>query len=1419
MTESKRRISKPGAARRKTLKTLSGSALAGGLLDQLPGAWQRPVVNSAVLPAHAQSSVAEERVTFMIKDAGDNQRLLSIKYTILRESDAIYAVVFPSAAAAEVTAGGPRDADLLSAMFPPAFAQIPDLGPTTTPAPVLVLTEDLLLDFSNQRMEARGMLKLGYGPDRCDDFLVRILLTDDRANIRRMDGGGTSQCGTEYTLIAGRNPAGVDGGFNVAIPATGRPPAPTTPGPVMSGRIRLDVTDISLNEMATLSFTYNLVRHAATRQIDQLVFPTGTEVEITMHQPASQVLQALFPAALAQDNGSETPPALLLTEEVILSFTDDDLTDNGALMLSYNRELCTGAFTVTVTLFDNRQDIQSITGASDISQCGNVTITVAPNPGPDSGFGTRPPQPTAGPTAAATTTLAPGETPAVPGPRVTTPSPTTTLPDPARAGFKFLRQVRAGIQDVIIPINLGEDDAGNRLYTYNYEVDWGDGYYTFGHTGFAEHSYRAAGLYTITITGEFPAIQTYDPVTSAGRNGIGFMIEVQQWGYAMRWQTMAYAFRHSGIAAITATDVPDLSQVTDCNNMFYSTELATPDLSGWDVSNVTDMSLMFSDMANFNADISGWDTGRVTNFFATFANSPVFNQDIGRWDVSSATNMRAMFADAVGFDQNLGRWDISNVRVDAANNSQGMDDMFGGFGAGVPLSPQNYDAMLAGWGSLSRLQSGVTLDAPLAQYYSNAAETSRNRLMDTYSWTITDAGRISEPTAPPPLPPATLEMGVTFVQFQSDTEMVVEPAYVSGEPQQTLLEITLMRDGPATAFSVTLTINTGMSTASDGSDVQYNGGSADNIVVNFGATDETQTVALMISGGGRGEGDERLVYELSAVMTATTTMMAGAAAAEVRIGPMNTLTITIINTPVPTTQMPQMIEWMSTDAIILMEPVDTNTRHVEETIEITRSSGTSRPVRIRYATTNATLSRAGINRFQPMSAQDARIVFEDVEVDLSSLSADGGEGVFILPATKSEFRLHVFRDVVTEADETITFTLLEDAQQGQMGTYQLMGERNLEITIQDPDYLPTNPPAATTAPPGGTPLAPGAGYGPGRTFRWLWEGGDYQIIGRLVTNAPDGRALAYADSRPTSNILEHAYDVFARGGEALFRMNLLTRMYTDLQTGASQRLDDGFTNYSYQVGLPYFGPASLSFSFSMDSNGQGFESLTTAGWRLTNIRGSTLTSHAVPRIGNSPYLWYARGPYVTEGARVPDRYPDHYLWQWDITEPVMLSGGTTPSGGGTTYYLTGVFATTQTGGTISASDVFWHSYNVGTTLDTSGSGVIHRLSVNLHKVAGAGTFVDTDAWGFSYQSGNGFGKRAQAALSDLSYTLDAGRFNIGNGQPLDLRVQRPDNKHVGLLIQADGAVELRDENGDILLSGVTIDVSTEGPTITRFEGE
>ena len=100
------------------------------------------------------------------------------------------------------------------------------------------------------------------------------------------------------------------------------------------------------------------------------------------------------------------------------------------------------------------------------------------------------------------------------------------------------------------------------------------------------------------------------------------------------------------------------------------------------------------------------------------------------------TNMNYMFYQAVAFNQDIGGWNVSSVIF--------MSNMF----FNVTLELDNYDSLLMGWANLS-LQSGISFHAGFSKY-SSAAIVARQHIIDTYGWTIIDAGLIV-PTSPPVL--------------------------------------------------------------------------------------------------------------------------------------------------------------------------------------------------------------------------------------------------------------------------------------------------------------------------------------------------------------------------------------------------------------------------------------------------------------------------------------------------------------------------------------------------------------------------------------------------------------------------------------------------------------------------------------------
>ena len=227
----------------------------------------------------------------------------------------------------------------------------------------------------------------------------------------------------------------------------------------------------------------------------------------------------------------------------------------------------------------------------------------------------------------------------------------------------------------------------------NFTISWSC---SNGYTG----STTASGTPTTILTG-FGTDSTVTDTISVTNNGGTFngfyygyttmpqtLLQVLNWGDSIHWTQLNHAFSYCPNLTITATDVPDLSGVTDLSYLFYGCTKLTniPNINNWNVSNVTDMSYMFAgvnafnqslndwdvskvqnmshmfwDASAFNQPLNSWNTGSVTNTSSMFAGANAFNQQIGNWNVSKDTNMNAMFWDASAFNQPLNSWNTANV--------------------------------------------------------------------------------------------------------------------------------------------------------------------------------------------------------------------------------------------------------------------------------------------------------------------------------------------------------------------------------------------------------------------------------------------------------------------------------------------------------------------------------------------------------------------------------------------------------------------------------------------------------------------------------------------------------------------------------------------------------------------------------------
>ena len=306
----------------------------------------------------------------------------------------------------------------------------------------------------------------------------------------------------------------------------------------------------------------------------------------------------------------------------------------------------------------------------------------------------------------------------------------------------------------------------NTRTDYDYTIDWGDGTVETNQTTTKNHRYTTAGVYTISVSGKFPAIKI-DDIRGADR-----LQTIEQWG-DNEWESMEYAF--SGCESMTykATDIPNLSKVTNMNAMFSGCKTFNADLNNWDVSNVVNMQGVFSGAssfngnisewnvsnvasmrrmfalaASFNGDISKWDVSKVEDMSGMFQKAFLFNGDLSNWNVSKVVNMESMFREATAFNGDLSTWSVSKVtnmafmfeRATSYSKDisswdvQGVANMYNMLNY-TKISEADYDKLLTKWAALPNLQSNVSFGAQGLTFCN--ATSARSILVNDKGWTIT----------------------------------------------------------------------------------------------------------------------------------------------------------------------------------------------------------------------------------------------------------------------------------------------------------------------------------------------------------------------------------------------------------------------------------------------------------------------------------------------------------------------------------------------------------------------------------------------------------------------------------------------------------------------------------------------------------
>ena len=143
----------------------------------------------------------------------------------------------------------------------------------------------------------------------------------------------------------------------------------------------------------------------------------------------------------------------------------------------------------------------------------------------------------------------------------------------------------------------------NGSFSYDFKYTWKDaaeniiseGTHTSVDGAFATEL-PLIGVYTLEITGDFPHLQDGYPIAQ--------LTDVNQWGDII-WQSFNSSFEDWTGVDFSATDMPDLSNVTSTFQMFFDARTFNSDLSDWDVSHIEDMGDMFRGATDFTSDLSG----------------------------------------------------------------------------------------------------------------------------------------------------------------------------------------------------------------------------------------------------------------------------------------------------------------------------------------------------------------------------------------------------------------------------------------------------------------------------------------------------------------------------------------------------------------------------------------------------------------------------------------------------------------------------------------------------------------------------------------------------------------------------------------------------------------------------------------------
>ena len=190
---------------------------------------------------------------------------------------------------------------------------------------------------------------------------------------------------------------------------------------------------------------------------------------------------------------------------------------------------------------------------------------------------------------------------------------------------------------------------------------------------------------------------------------------------------------------LTTLDVSNWNTISLANaRMLFDgcSNLSVIDVSNWNVQSIVFLRNAFANTGALNLDLSNWNTASLVTIQYMLSNNQQMNAvlDLSNWNVSGVTN----FLYCLGVNNNslttfksLANWDI--------NQGTNFNELMRGTKFETPT---DYDNTLISWANQVP-QPNEVINFGQNQYtIGSAGETARNTLINTYGWTIIDAGGI-----------------------------------------------------------------------------------------------------------------------------------------------------------------------------------------------------------------------------------------------------------------------------------------------------------------------------------------------------------------------------------------------------------------------------------------------------------------------------------------------------------------------------------------------------------------------------------------------------------------------------------------------------------------------------------------------------